>query len=189
MKKFKLGVLPYIILLCILTFTIIKIRDTRLVSSEVQIDNPSSLDLIEKEEWKQLYASNVNIKNGNTLIIYNPEDINSLNTYKNIEYVLNTINVNTIGVKITEQNKYSKLSDFDTMIICIDNVNELEYGSQKIKNWVKNGNGILFAMPLQKDEKLSEYTDLLGIEKGTEIGNVEYKNMMLTDDFLIRRKG
>ena len=46
-KKFHLGILPYILLLCIFASVIIKIRDTRLVDTSAQAYIPDSLKLIE----------------------------------------------------------------------------------------------------------------------------------------------
>ena len=50
MKKVKLGVLPYIIILCCLAFVIIKIRDIRLVETSVQASSIDSLKLITSDE-------------------------------------------------------------------------------------------------------------------------------------------
>lgn len=137
MKKFKLGILPYIIILCMLAFAIIKIRDTRLVSSSIPVSTSENLKLIDKEEWNRLSSTTSVISNENSLVIYNPEDENSIGTYKNIKYVLDTIGVNVVGVKVSEQKKYKDISDFNTMVICIDNLNDLEYTSSNLQNWVK----------------------------------------------------
>ena len=188
MKKFRLGILPYIIVLCLLAFIVVKIRDTRLVSTSTQTTTSKSLELIGSEEWNQLSNSNQKISNENSLVIYNPEDENSLNVYKNVKYVLETIGVNVVGVKITEQKKYTDFSDFSTMVVCIDNFEDLEYRSSKLKNWVKSGKGIFFTLPLQNNEKIQEYVELLGIEENSDIGIVNYQNMTFEDDFLIGAK-
>ena len=188
MKKFRLGILPYIIILCILAFTIVKIRDTRLVSSYAQIEKEEDLELIGKDEWNQLSSTKSNISNENSLIIYNPNDQNSLETYKNVKYVLETMNVNVVGIKVTEQKKYTDISNFDTMVVCIDNVDDLEYSYSKLQNWVRNGKGIFFTLPLQNYEKLIKYADLLGIEDKDNIGIENFENMTFEDDFLIGAK-
>lgn len=188
MKKFRLGILSYIIILCILAFVIVKIRDTRLVSSLNAVESPNNLELIAKEEWNQLFKTTSKIKNENSIVIYNPDEENSLCTYKNVKYVLETMGVNVVGVKLTEQKKYTSLSDFSTMVVCIDSLSDLEYTSSKLQNWVKNGKGIFFTLPLLNDEKLKEFSNLLGIQDKNNIGIVDYENMTFTDDFLIGAK-
>ena len=188
MKKFKLGILPYIIVLCLLAFVVVKIRDTRLVSSSTQATTSKNLELIGSEEWNQLSNSTQKISNENSLVIYNPEDENSLNVYKNVKYVLETIGVNVVGVKVTEQKKYTDFSDFATMVVCIDNLEDLEYKKSKLQNWVESGKGIFFTLPLQNNDKVKEYTELLGIEDENNIEIANYQNMIFEDDFLIGAK-
>ena len=54
MKKVKLGVVPYIVILCCLAIVIVKIRDTRLLDSSAQATPIDSLQLIGKDEWNNL---------------------------------------------------------------------------------------------------------------------------------------
>ena len=63
MKKVKLGVLPYIIILCCLAVAIVKIRDTRLLDSSAQVTPTNSLQLIGKDEWNNLQQNTEKIKN------------------------------------------------------------------------------------------------------------------------------
>lgn len=188
MKKFKLGIFPYIIILCILAFVIVKLRDTRLVSNIIENSSSKELQLISGEEWNKLSNTVPKVDNENSLVIYNPDDENSLGIYKNVKYVLNSMGVNVVGIKITEQKKHKDLSDFDTMIVCIDNLIDLEYTNLELQNWVKGGNGIFFTIPLQNNEKLKEYADLLGIKDKDNIGIVNYENIVFEDDFLIGAK-
>ena len=188
MKKVKLGVLPYIIVLCCLAFIIVKIRDIRLVDTSVQASSTDSLQLISSDEWNTLEQSTEKIKNETSLVIYDENNDNSISTYKNVEYVLTTMGVDVIPIKMTEQSKYTDISDYDTMIVCLESLGDLEYSSNKIKSWVKSGKGIYFTLPIQNDEYLQNYTDLLGIKDGSEISSIEYRNMTFTDDFLILAK-
>lgn len=188
MKKVKLGVLPYIIVLCCLTFVIVKIRDIRLVETSVQASSADSLTLIPSEEWNTLEQNTEKIKNETSLLIYDETNDTSVSTYQNIEYVLTTMGVEVVPIKVTEQNKYTDISKYDTMIVCIDSLGQIEYSSSKLENWVRSGNGIFFTLPLQNDEYLPNYTDLLGIKDGSEISSIEYRNMTFSDDFLIMAK-
>ena len=189
MKKVKLGVLPYIIILCCLAVAIVKIRDTRLLDSSAQVTPTNSLQLIGKDEWNNLQQNTEKIKNESSLIIYNEENENSVSTFQNVEYVLNSMGVNVIPVKTTEQNKYRDISKYDTMVICLESLGNLEYSGSELENWVRGGKGIYFTLPLQNDGYLQKYVDLLGIENPNEISTIEYKNMTFTDDFLILAKG
>ena len=103
MKKVKLGVLPYIIVLCCLAFIIVKIRDIRLVDTSVQASSTDSLQLISSDEWNTLEQSTEKIKNETSLVIYDENNDNSISTYKNVEYVLTTMGVDVIPIKMTEQ--------------------------------------------------------------------------------------
>lgn len=189
MKKFKLGVSSYILILCLLAFVMVKIRDVRLVASSNSAETPESLELISKEEWNQLSKETSKLKNESSLVIYNPDEENSLATYESVKYVLDAIGVNVVGVKVEEQKNYKDLSNFDTMVVCIDSLADLEYTSSKLQNWVKNGNGIFFAVPLLNDETLKQFSDLLGIQDKDSIEIIDYENMIFEDDFLIGAKG
>ena len=122
MKKVKLGVLPYIIVLCCLTFVIVKIRDIRLVETSVQASSVDSLTLIPSEEWNTLEQNTEKIKNETSLLIYDETNDTSVSTYQNIEYVLTTMGVEVVPIKVAEQNKYTDISKYDTMIVCIDSL-------------------------------------------------------------------
>ena len=187
MEKFKLGILPYIIILFFLVLAVIKIRDTRLVNTSIQTVNTGDLSLIESEEWNRLDATTLKVKNENSIVIYNPDDENSKGIYTNVKYVLEKIGVNVVGVKLNEQEKYSDLSDYETMVICIDNLQDLKYSDTTLKNWVKKGKGIFFTVPLHNNEILAKYSDSLDIEE--KIETLNYDNMTFTDDFLIGAKG
>ena len=189
MKKFKLGILPYIILLCLLAFIVIKIRDIRLVSSSTQPITSENLELIGPEEWNQISNSIPKLPNETSLVIYDLNDENSIGIYKNVKYVLETIGVNVVEVNLTEQKNHKDLSSYDTMIVCIDNLEDLEYDNITLQNWIKKGNGIFFTVPLQNNEILQEYADLIGIEEKQDIGVLNYENMIFEDDFLIGAKG
>lgn len=188
MKKFRLGILPYIIILCVFAFIIVEIRNTRLIDTSAQVKQANNLELIDAETWNKIYNSNQKVKNENTLIIYEKDDENSLETYKNIKYVLESINVNVVEKDIAEQRKITNISNFDTMIICIQNFENLEYTFQELDSWVKAGNGIFFTQVMQNNDKLKEYASLLGIEKKENITTIEYKNMTFIDDFLVCAK-
>lgn len=188
-KKFHLGILPYILLLCIFASVIIKIRDTRLVETSAQAYIPDSLKLIEKDEWNNLSKNTEKIKNEKSLLIYDEKNENSVNTYKNVSYVLDTMGVEVIPVKVNEQNKYSNLSKYDTMIVCLETLQDLYYSNSRLENWVEDGKGIFFTLPLQNDEALKRYADLLGIANTNSISTTEYHNMTFTDDFLVLAKG
>ena len=188
MKKFKLGILPYIIILFLLALAIIKIRDTRLINTSTQMANLSDLNLIEPEEWNRLSNTIVKLKNENSIVIYNPDDANSVGIYQNVKYVLEKIGVNVVGIKLSEQENYSDLSDYETMVICIDNLQDLKYTDAKLKSWVKQGKGIFFTAPLQNNELLSKFSDLLDIEE-ENIETLNYEDMTFKDDFLIGAKG
>ena len=188
MKKVKLGILPYIIILCCLAFVIIKIRDTRLVDTSVQVYTSDSLKLIEKDEWNSLSQSTEKIKNETSLIIYDKSNSNSVDTYENIQYVLDTMGVEVIAVEKNDQNKYQNISNFDTMVVCLEGLEELNYSANKLENWVKGGKGIFFTLPLANDGTLQQYSDLLGIKNANNISTVEYENMIFEDDFLILGK-
>ena len=189
MKKVKLGVLPYIIILCCLAMAVVKIRDTRLLDSSAQAIPVDSLKLIEKDEWNHLQQNTEKVKNDRCLIIYDEENENSVSTYKNIEYVLNSMGVDVILVKTTEQSQYRNISNYDTMVICLESLSDLSYSSNELENWVRSGKGIYFTLPLQNDGYVQKYANLLGIEDLNDISTVEYKNMTFTDDFLILAKG
>lgn len=187
-EKVKLGVLPYVIILCCLALLIVKIRDTRLLDTSVQATSTDSLKLIGKDEWNNLTQNTEKIKNEKSLLIYNEADDNSIESSKNIEYVLNTMGVDVVPIKNTEQSKYSDISSYDTMVVCLESLGELKYSSTELENWVKSGKGIFFTLPLQNDGYVQEYADLLGIEDPDNISTTEYHNMTFADDFLIGAK-
>ena len=189
MKKVKLGILPYIIILCCLAFVIVKVRDTRLVDSSIQYTPSNNLQLIGKDEWNTLQQTTEKIKNEKSLLIYDDTNENGVTTFQNVQYVLNSMGVDVVPVKISEQSQYKDISDYDTMVICLENLENLAYSSSELENWVSSGKGIYFTLPLQNDEYLKPYADLLGIEDPNDISTIEYKNMTFADDFLIGAKG
>ena len=189
MKKVKLGVLPYIIILCCFAFVIVAIRDIRLVDTSVQTSSSDSLKLIEGDEWNQLDKNTEKIKNETSMVIYDKENANSMDTYKNVEYVLGTMGVEVVPVEIAEQSKYIDISNYDTIVVCLENLGDLEYSNTKLENWVKNGKGLYFTLPLQNNENIKQYANLLGIKDKEHIEITEYKTMTFLDDFLVLIKG
>ena len=188
-NKFKLTIIPYILLLFVLAIVIIKIRDIRLIPSSATDTLEKETKLINKEEWNNLSSTIQKEKSEKALIIYDINDITSVNTYKNVKYVLNSVGVEIVGVQLSEQKKYQNIFEYDNMIICIDDLENLNYTSSKLENWVKEGHGIFFTVPLLSNNGLKENAGLIGISDPNNIETIEYNNIIFEDDYLIGAKG
>ena len=121
-----------------------------MVETSAQAYIPDSLKLIEKDEWNNFSKNTEKIKNEKSLLIYDEENENSVNTFKNVSYVLDTMGVEVIPVKVSEQNKYTNLSKYETMIVCLETLQDLYYSNYELENWVEDGKGIFFYIATSK---------------------------------------
>lgn len=149
--------------------------------------NDSSLTMLSDEEW-QKYNQNKNINyNEKSLIIYDRKSVYSIDIKNNIKYVMSTISVKSYVKDINELNKNEDLSKYDTIVVCVQDLEQLSYSASDLMEYVSNGGGILFAIDLVESENFDNYYKLLGIEGNN--GYADVKSLIFNDNFLINSKG
>lgn len=144
------------------------------------------MSLLSDEEWTMYY----NIKdinyNEKSLIIYDHTLDFSNETKNNIKYVLSTMSVKTYTKDIDEISEDDVLDDYDTLVICVQDLSSIEYSVEKLKKYVFDGGGLLFAVDIIQIDNLDDYFELLG---STKVDNyVGVDSLVFKDEFLIGAK-
>lgn len=149
--------------------------------------NDSSLTMLSNSEWEEYNQNkNTNYKE-KSLIVYDMDSSYSIDIKNNIKYVLGTMSVKTYVKDINDLNDRNDLFKYDTVIICIQNLDDLIYRASDLVEYVSNGGGILFAIDLIKSENFEDYYKLLGINRVYDYIDVD--SIIFNDNFLINSKG
>ena len=186
-KKTKLSSL-YLPIMLVILFFIFVLVERIYTNTEYYTDiENDSLSMLSDEEWK-LYNANRNAKlQEKSLIIYDHYSSYSVEIKDNIKYVLGTISVKTYTKDIENIEEEDDLSKYDTIIICVQNIDEVNYSFEKLERYVKNGGGLLFSVNLTNGSKLNKFYNLLGINKTNGYKKVE--SLKFNDNFLINSSG
>lgn len=154
---------------------------------EFLFNKSNSLTLMSDSEWKKAYKNKDTVYNEKSLVIYDHTLPFSIETRNNIKYVLSTMSVNVYVKDILEINENDDLSDYDTIIICLQNLSTLRYSADKLEEYVNEGGGLLFAVDIIKSDNLSSYFDLLAVNGVVDY--LEVDSLIFNDNFLINSKG
>jgi len=149
--------------------------------------NNINLNMLNNIEWDNYFKNKNTDYKEKSLIIYDRNNDFSNTVKNNIKYVLSTMSVKTYIKDINEINDYDDLSIYDTIIVCIQNLDQLNYSVFKLSDYVYSGGGLLFALNIVLSNNLNIYYNLLGIEnlKSTE----EVSKFVFNDNILINSKG
>ena len=179
-KKTRFSSLYLPIILVVFFFIFILVERVYTNNGFISDTNSNDLSMLSDEEWK-LYNSNRNAKyQEKSLIIYDHFSSYSVEIKDNIKYVLGTISVKTYVKDIENIEEEDDLSNYDTIIICVQNI-------EKLDSFVKNGGGLLFAVNIIESSNLNKFYNLFGIEKSNGYKKVE--NLIFDDNFLINSSG
>lgn len=186
-KRSKLSNLYLPIMLVIFFFVFILIERIYTNNDSYGTNSNSDLAMLSSEEW-ELYNNNKNDKyQENSLIIYDHFSSYSVELKDNIKYVLGTISVKTYVKDLENIDEDDDFSKYKTIIICVQNIDELSYSFEKLEKYVKNGGGLLFAVNILEGNNLKEYYNLLGIKNIN--GTKKVESLVFNDNFLINSYG
>ena len=149
--------------------------------------NSVELSMLSDSEWEIYSKNNKSSYQEKSLIIYDHLSSYSVEIKDNVRYVLDTISVKSYVKDIENIDEDDSLNNYSTIIICIQNLDELNYSASKLENFVKNGGGVLFAVNILDSNNLKDYYNLLGIESTGDYKLVD--SLIFNDDFLINSSG
>ena len=187
-KKINFSLyLPIILVLIFFLFMFVERIYTNNVFGLKRNPNENSLTMLSIKDWQEYNQNKETNYSEKSLIIYDHLSDYSLIIKDNVKYVFNTISVKSYVKDISEISENDDLSKYDTIVVCIQDLAQLNYSSSKLLNYVSSGGGILFAVDLIVSDNFSDYYKLLGIDKVN--GYKEVKSLIFNDNFLINSKG
>ena len=119
--------------------------------------NSFELSMLSDSEWEIYSKNNKSSYQEKSLIIYDHLSSYSVEIKDNVRYVLDTISVKSYVKDIENIDEDDNLNNYSTIIICIQNLDELNYSASKLENFVKNGGGVLFAVNILDSNNLKDY--------------------------------
>lgn len=146
----------------------------------------NSLTLLSDEDWDKFYKNKNTNYDEKSLIIYDHSLDFSVETKNNVKYVLGTMSVKTYIKDIEEVGESDSLEEFDTLVICVQDLSDLNYSVDKLEKYVSDGGGLLFAVDIIQTDNLGDYFELLG---ASGVGNyIKVDSLIFNDNFLINSK-
>jgi hypothetical protein len=121
------------------------------------------------------------------IVLYNSNEDNTKDVYKNINYVLSSMRVNFDSVDLALK-QFPKLNQYRTAILSFADISTVQQSFPVIFDWVNQGGRLLFAISMEPSIALSEISNKLGItQKDTQF--VIVNKVQILTDFMLGGKG
>lgn len=97
------------------------------------------------------------------LVLMDTNQENSVMAWEQFEQIFKDMKVGVNLVDVSRERMPENLSDYETVVVLLCDLNPLKESVLKISDWVKEGGSAMFALTLQKDTYVSIIEQKLGI--------------------------